>query len=196
MINKFKIPDDIYSNLLEDIKSAKNPSNRQIMATLLEEYTLDAHCKKYENFILKTIGQSNLVKNLNDINILHPNSQPLILANLWVNFQKRYEFQSPHNHGGICSFILFMKIPYLIEDEQEKYGNPRKWNLSGHIQFLEIDPYEKGNIKKTSFPVDKTWEKTGLLFRSDLHHTVFPFCSTDENRITISGNVYFGNENE
>ena len=33
------------------------------------------------------------------------------LEEMWVNYQKQHEFNPPHVHAGIYSFVVFMKIP-------------------------------------------------------------------------------------
>jgi hypothetical protein len=39
-----------------------------------------------------------------------------------------------------------------------------------------------------SLPVDETWEGKFAVFPAELHHQVYPFYSTDEVRISLSGN--------
>jgi hypothetical protein len=39
------------------------------------------------------------------------------LSGLWVNFQKKGEFQPIHNHSGMFSFVIWMDIPYHSKDE-------------------------------------------------------------------------------
>ena len=38
------------------------------------------------------------------------------LTGLWVNFQKKGEFQPIHNHYGLMSFVIWMDIPYHYKD--------------------------------------------------------------------------------
>ena len=40
-----------------------------------------------------------------------------------------------------------------------------------------------------ALPVDKTWEGMMLMFPSKLHHSVYPFYTSDEKRISVSGNI-------
>jgi len=42
------------------------------------------------------------------------------LFNLWVNFQKKYEFNPFHMHDGLYSFVLWHKVPYKIDDEKAR----------------------------------------------------------------------------
>ena len=40
-----------------------------------------------------------------------PWEAPCCLDTLWVNFQKENEFNPPHNHSGLFSFVIWVKIP-------------------------------------------------------------------------------------
>ena len=195
MIVKFKIPDNIFNELKKDIKETDIQYNENLAGNIRQEYSLVNYRKKYEKFIIsKAFENEQFSENIKSINILYPNDQALTLGKLWVNFQKKHEFNPVHKHDGILSFILFIQVPFMIEEELEKApGVKSNGNLAGHLQFLEISPHTTGNINVENLGVDKTWEQTGLIFRSYLNHCVYPFFSTDEKRITVSGNVYFNN---
>ena len=36
---------------------------------------------------------------------------PYYLQSMWVNYQKQTEFNPLHDHGGVYSFVIWMKIP-------------------------------------------------------------------------------------
>ena len=38
-------------------------------------------------------------------------AQRLVISALWVNFQKKHEFNPMHDHSGVFSFVIWMKIP-------------------------------------------------------------------------------------
>ena len=46
---------------------------------------------------------------------------PYCLDKLWVNFQKQHEFNPPHNHAGVFSFVIWVKIP---TDWREQHALP------------------------------------------------------------------------
>jgi hypothetical protein len=46
-----------------------------------------------------------------------------------------------------------------------------------------------GRIVQNRIEVDKSWEGTMIMFPSSLHHMVHPFYTSDEYRISISGNL-------
>src|SRR5210317_1128009 len=118
MIHKFNIPDNIYNSLIEDVKDSDKKYNENLIDNIKQEFNLYNYREKYEEFIIgKAIENKNLIDSLKEIDILFPNNQPLTLGNLWVNFQSKYEFNPIHNHNGVFSFILFLKIPFLSQDE-------------------------------------------------------------------------------
>ena len=46
-----------------------------------------------------------------------------------------------------------------------------------------------GGISTTQLDIDKTWEGSVIMFPSYLKHQVYPFQTSDEHRISISGNI-------
>ncbi len=111
-----------------------------------------------------------------------------IVGDMWINFQKKYEYNPLHNHTGILSFVLWVQIPYNLEEELS-LPNCKKSNLPKNSIFEFICINHEG--KKTSYPiyVDKTYEGTIIVFPSTLDHIVYPFYTSDEYRISISGNL-------
>tara|TARA_R100000353_G_C6474034_1_gene187337 strand:- start:31 stop:630 length:600 start_codon:yes stop_codon:yes gene_type:complete len=195
MIVKFKIPDNIYFDLLEVIKNKTKSYVKNLAGNIREEYYIGDYINKLQPFIISAIENSLLINHVKEQKILFPYSQKLVLDSLWVNYQKKYEFNPMHTHDGLCSFILFMKIPFLMEEEfKDSPGINTKQNKAGHLGFFCLNSNIKGCIEELVIPVDKTFEKTGFLFKADLNHCVYPFYSSDDYRITISGNVSFGNE--
>ena len=43
------------------------------------------------------------------------------LKKLWVNYQKKHDFNPLHIHSGIFSFAIWVKIPYDVKEEMERY---------------------------------------------------------------------------
>jgi hypothetical protein len=108
----------------------------------------------------------------------------------WVNFQQKHEFNPNHNHKGFMSFVIWIKIPYTIENEKTNSpGNMSNSNFPGHFEFSYTDIL--GQICNHQLPVDKEWEGICCMFPSKLVHCVYPFFTSDEYRITVSGNYYF-----
>jgi len=126
---------------------------------------------------------------LTDVNVL-TTPKKLVLENAWVNFQKKYEFNPLHNHSGLLSFVIWLNIPYNKEDEV--LAGPGKQSnspLSGTFSFSYVDSI--GKIKTHNLFIDKSWEYTMIMFPSNFMHTVYPFYTSDDYRISVSGNFVF-----
>ena len=114
----------------------------------------------------------------------------IILKDFWINFQKKYEFNPVHNHTGLFSFVIWLDIPYNINDELATGpGKQSNNNLAGHFEFAFRNTL--GEHTTVPIPVDKTFNGKICIFPSAMPHTVYPFYNSDEYRITVSGNVNF-----
>tara|TARA_R100001509_G_scaffold163408_2_gene137822 strand:- start:852 stop:1469 length:618 start_codon:yes stop_codon:yes gene_type:complete len=189
-VHRFKIPDQIYDDLLKCLENKGDKWNKELAGNIKEEYSLKHHAKKFEHFLLSQIPNSKyLTEYFDEIAILDPNPLPLTLQNFWVNFQKKHEFNPLHKHQGLFSFVLFMKIPFLIEQEKLLCpGVESNNNKPGGLGFVFPSNKVMGGIQAFTLEVDQRWERTGVIFRADLSHFVNPFFS-DGTRITISGNI-------
>jgi hypothetical protein len=108
------------------------------------------------------------------------------LETLWVNYSKKYDFNPSHTHGGFYSFVIWVKIPYDLDKELKLY----KSNTLRTSAFTFNYPNSLGSIASHPIFLDKTWEWTMALFPSSLNHEVHPFYTSDDTRISISGNIY------
>ena len=115
---------------------------------------------------------------------------PYCLDTFWVNFQKENEFNPFHNHTGIWSFVIWVKIP---TDWREQHALPISGNSNmpcasdfafGYTSML-------GQSKDSGYFLDKESEGLMLFFPAKLNHTVYPFYNCDKERISISGNICF-----
>jgi hypothetical protein len=107
---------------------------------------------------------------------------------LWVNFQKKNEFNPIHHHTGTFSFVCWLKIPYNLQDELNA-PHVRDAGNKAASAFQFIYPNTLGRITLETLYVDKDWEKRIILFPADLSHCVYPFTTSDDYRISISGNL-------
>lgn len=135
--------------------------------------------------VLKELAEHAHYKDWNNCNITPP---PIFkLHTLWVNYQKQHEFNPPHRHGGIYSFVVFMKIP---THWKEQHALPMSANsnspVASDFQFLIGQGYK---VVPHSISLSPEDEGRLLFFPSWLQHQVLPFYGTEEERITISGNI-------
>jgi len=114
------------------------------------------------------------------------------LTKLWVNFQKKGEFQPIHNHSGVFSFVIWMDIPYHSKDEGNlptaKTSN--KNHQGGNFSFVFSDGTRRSVGEHV---IEMSPEMNGYccFFPSDLSHQVYPFYTSDKDRISISGNISY-----
>ena len=113
---------------------------------------------------------------------------PYFLQSFWVNYQKQGEFNPIHDHNGVYSFVVWMKIP-TRHFEQNK--NPISLKSNDHLisafQFHYVNIL--GGNSNHTYEMNPEMEGTILFFPAKLMHCVYPFYNCDEDRISISGNI-------
>ena len=114
---------------------------------------------------------------------------PYHLNSWWVNFQKQHEFNPNHHHGGVYSFVIFMKIPYDWRDQHKKNHFARTSNNNAISNFEFCYTNVVGQICQEPVYMSPDMEGTMLFFPSSLCHQVYPFYGCDEDRVTVSGNI-------
>jgi hypothetical protein len=110
---------------------------------------------------------------------------------IWTNYMKAGEFNPNHSHpGALAVFVIWMQIPYDIEEEMAVggYENPKypAKNSCFEFTYSRLD----GTIINKPIYVDKSYEGMIIMFPSTLMHCVYPFRTSDGERISIAGNIY------
>ena len=116
----------------------------------------------------------------------------LYLHDLWVNYQYQTEFNPYHFHGGMYSFVIWMKIPTFWREQHELSfldGVDVENKKASNFEFQYLDML--GNIKNWGYRLDPSMEGHMLLFPARLQHTVYPFYNCDDTRISIAGNLWY-----
>ena len=108
------------------------------------------------------------------------------LQRLWVNFQSKYDFNPLHIHSGLFSFVIWVQVPYDLEEERKRY----KTNGNETAAFMFQYNTALGGLDTEYLYIDKTWEWMIAFFPARLNHGVNPFYTSDDHRISISGNLY------
>ena len=134
---------------------------------------IEKYIEAFTDAVVPTVLTKNCAYNLN---------------RFWVNFQKKYEFNPIHNHTGVFSFVIWMKIPSSYKEECKlpfiKHSNSQMANT---FQLLFSDSL--GHMSTFNYPLEPSNEGTMLFFPSGLNHTVYPFYTSNKERISISGNI-------
>ena len=110
---------------------------------------------------------------------------PYYLERWWVNYQRQNEFNPLHDHTGIYSFVIWMKIPTSYEEQNLN-------NISNTKRISSFDFYftdTLGHPMNYSYELSPEMEGIMLFFPSTLQHQVFPFYNCDDVRISVSGNL-------
>ena len=116
---------------------------------------------------------------------------PYYLKDFWVNYQKKHEFNPTHSHGGVYSFVVWMKIPTDWRDQYKlpflkgiRFGEKKVSSFEFLIPRLDfrgfLAPY---------YLMSPELEGTMVFFPSSMFHQVYPFYDCEEDRISISGNI-------
>lgn len=191
---KLKLPDDIFNKLKLSIELEENkkiPYNTNLAGNLKNEFELinvDKEVIKYleEKSIDFLNSHQFLIDILKPYEI--PNKIDAKLSSIWINKQKKYEFNPIHHHGSNISFVTWLQIPYDIEKEFS-LDNCKNSNTPRNSNFEFVYPTLGGEIKGEKLHIDKSWEGYIIFFNSKLHHQVYPFYTSDDYRISISGNL-------
>ena len=93
-----------------------------------------------------------------------------------------------HTHSGVLSFVIWYKTPYLYKDEVE-YDTAKKGSSLCTNGLFSFIINKNGVVDSVYIPVDKNWDGYISLFPANLFHQVYPFFTSDDYRISISGNI-------
>ena len=137
----------------------------------------------------------NVSKELDDksqyIKYNFPTTRTLEFSTVWINFQQKGEYNPLHHHGGIFSFVIWYQVPYTFEEERRySYKVSNQDCLNGRFNFVIPHSFSNTiNVSNIDLGIDKSQEGYMAIFPSSLSHIVYPFYSSDDYRITISGNI-------
>jgi hypothetical protein len=114
------------------------------------------------------------------------------LNSLWVNFQKKGEFQPVHHHAGVFSFVIWMDIPYNWKNDLKLSFTESNCEdeIVGSFNFL-YSQSDSRSVRSHGIPMSPSMNGYCCFFPSDLCHQVYPFYTSDKERISISGNIVF-----
>ena len=140
--------------------------------------SLNPLCATYQKEFDNNLGDSVAVSG----------KHPYFLGSWWVNYQNQHEFNPLHKHGGVYSFVIWMKIPTHYKDQQRLPISSNSNNDSvSNFEFVYTDIC--GKIMNWDYEMCPELEGTLVFFPSDLNHQVYPFYNCSEERVSISGNI-------
>ena len=177
-----KKEDDYNFNLAGNLKYGRSYHYKEDFLLKVEPY-LKTYVERFFNGFYSQWGKdSKMVERLTQVQ--HDRRQlrqgTVRLDTLWINFSQKHDFNPPHTHTGILSFVIFCQLPEKIFEVQADSNTQR----AGMVHFLygeQISP-----LMGAEYPV-KPYENLLLMFPAMLKHHV-PAYWVDAERVSVSGN--------
>ena len=194
-----QLPDDVVKNIWKVIKKArKKPEDMkgELAGNISSSIKLDGDSPLLKEFVgelLPKFIDSHINSYGAPWRATMKEGEGFNLESLWVNFQKKHEFNPPHDHSGVFSFVIWMQIPTSYA-EQKKLPICAESNADNHISnFAFSYTNTLGKVSTFAYNMEKEAEGYMVMFPSQMLHQVFPFYENDGERISISGNVNIAN---
>jgi hypothetical protein len=131
---------------------------------------------------LKQIGGGGQIRNLFEVQKAKGSyGGQMAINSLWINYQKKHDYNPSHVHSGSLSFVTYLKCPSTIFEYQAVTNTEN----AGHLVFEYGE--KMSELSSQTFKV-KPYENLMFIFPNNLRHTVPPFY-TDDERISVSGNI-------
>ena len=177
---QFKILDEVRNKLLTESKKSTESYGHRLAGHLSKEVKLNSNnYKEFFNEIFMIYNHALSAWTGDTKNLQY------IVSDLWCNFQKAGEFNPPHNHGGLLSFVIYLKVPKDIKAECLKHQETKSSAGPGSISFFMGDADKKNTITNNSFFPE---EGEMFIFPAWLKHWVYPYKS-NAIRVSVSGNI-------
>ena len=189
------IPGDIFNSLKEECFIAEQErrhslGNAKEMISGLtgnlcpKHYYVEKNRDILNQYVLDFFGQVyQPTFNLVDEYKLFTHNVPIRAHTPWINIQEKNELIPNHQHDGIVSYVIWIKIPYDVIKETSSGDH------ASCFQFTYSSVL--GNTRTEMIRVDQYYEGKIMMFPAKLQHCVYPFTTVDDYRISISGNVSF-----
>ena len=190
-----KLPEDTIDGLWKLIEeSKKQPEDMKfdLAGNISSSIRLDANSPLIQDFVKNVIPiyiEQTIKSYGAPWRTTMKEGQGWSLESLWVNFQRKHEFNPPHDHSGVYSFVIWMQIPTSYA-EQKKLPICAESNAKGTISnFAFHYTNSLGRVSQFVYNMEKEAEGYMVMFPSEMKHQVFPFFENDGERISISGNI-------
>tara|TARA_E500000331_G_C17204746_1_gene690892 strand:+ start:799 stop:1440 length:642 start_codon:yes stop_codon:yes gene_type:complete len=182
---------DILWKYIEESKKENVDHRPQLVGNIASSILLTDTDNYFFNNILEKLCNIYLTSFPTSANYIVPyvgKKCPWKLDGMWVNFQNKGEFNPIHHHQGSFSFVIWMKIPTNFEDQKQlPFAKDTRKPSAGNFEFSYSNMM--GWTEQYEYYMNKDYEGTMLFFPAKLMHQVYPFFESDEERISISGNV-------
>jgi len=190
-----QLPEDVVDNIwtvINEARDAPEDMKGELAGNISSSIRLDSSSPLLEKFISEVIPSfmdSHIQNYGAPWRAVMKEGEGFNLESLWVNFQKKHEFNPPHDHSGVYSFVIWMQIPTSYA-EQKKLPICAESNADGSISNFGFHYTNSlGRVSQFFYNMEKEAEGYMVMFPSEMKHEVFPFYENDGERISISGNI-------
>lgn len=190
-----ELPADLLNSLKEEGEEAINLRKKEgdnlagltsSLGVARHVYVEKSRDKLYE-FVWNVFNKFNDAFKYSQTFSLLSSDVPFYAGVPWLNIQEKNEYIPSHYHEGIVSYAIWVKIPYEIKDEFK--GLPHTDQSTACFGMTYVNAI--GDMRLERIPITKEYEGKILMFPSKLIHGVYPYYSSDESRISVSGNIFF-----
>ena len=179
---------------IETGKQNKINANANLVGNITESIYLEDKDDYFFNNHLKGVCEKYFSEHLYCSSFRNPYGKSITnkfkLLEFWVNFSKKHEFNPPHCHGGVLSFVIWMDIPTHWKEQYEiPFVKHSSKPSASEFQFLYTNIL--GDLTMMTVPMEPSVNGNMALFPATLNHQVHPFYESDGTRITVSGNIFY-----
>jgi hypothetical protein len=181
---------EVIGYLWDRISVASGSAKGQLAGHISSSLDLVDKDNYFSNILIGCANQYNKHFPYTPKKLNHMKVDGLKLNGFWVNRQKQHEFNPSHDHGGVFSFVVWMKIP-TSSAEQNSQGFLKEVHNSVASDFEMSYIDTSGVISSYIYKMNPDMEGNMLFFPSSFRHGVYPFYNSEEDRVSISGNLYY-----
>ena len=114
------------------------------------------------------------------------NLEKAVVTSAWFNDQKDNEYNPAHDHTGVLSGVLYLKIPEYLPSRKHE-------NADGSIVFISNELKTDGVMTNSTLLLSPEVGDL-FLFSSSLKHQVYPFRTADGGGIRRSLSFNLGHQ--
>ncbi len=182
---KTRIPASIFADLTRDLQKQVDNKPKKYNAFLIGQ--IETEFQYIINGQFRDCIEQTYLEYSRKFNF-YENQNYIIDNDAWANFQKKHEYNPIHFHHKAISWVTWITIPYDLEEELNM-PNVKEAHVKYASKFEFIYNSFDGGISTTQLDIDKTWEGSLIMFPNYLKHQVYPFQTSNEHRVSISGNI-------
>ena len=194
-VSNYKVHEELLDGLLQRGEKCRPGSGNSNLAGIMEDqrgYSQEdkkwfiEHFQPYiTSYVEDSARYSGQVMDYRDGKF----STSFTLIDLWINYMKENEQNPEHSHGGMLSWVIFLKVPDL-EEERKNYKGKSYGPGGVTFHYGEQQNPTWAQHSYGYFP-----EVAGMwIFPAQLRHHVMSYKTPGE-RISVSGNLYFNPPN-